>query len=131
MTLLAFAFTKITVADLDAAERFYRDAIGLKTIKRITADGGEWGQEECIMSVSGRTDGPMLLLIRLLHKPCPPPGEAWTGFAVSDLAAAAAAIEKAGGKVVVAPHDAPAFKLAAGVFTDPEGHIIEVTQSLA
>lgn len=130
MNLTAFTFTKIVVADLDRAVPFYRDVIGLKLLRRFTAPDGDYAQEEAIMAVPGRKDGPMLLLVRYLKKPAPPAGSAWTGFAVADLPALIAAVENGGGTIVVPMHDVPEHKLTVAVVADPEGHLIELTTQL-
>ena len=130
MPALAFAFTKIAVADLDAAERFYREAIGLKLIARTTAPDGDYGQEECIMSVTGGNDANQLILIRYLNRPAPKPEEAWTGFAVSDVEESVAAVERGGGKVLMPPFEVPDYGIKATVVADPEGHLIELIQML-
>jgi len=127
MSLTAFTFTKIVVADLDRAVPFYRDVIGLRLLCRFTAAGGEYAQEEAVMGADGKKDGPLLLLIRYLAKPAPMPGSAWTGFAVEDLPAVVDAVERSGGTVVVPVHDVPEYQLTVAVVTDPEGHLIELT----
>lgn len=130
MGVTAFTFTKIVVADLDRAVPFYRDAIGLTLLNRITAPDGEYAQEEAIMGVEGKKDGPMLLLVRYLNKPAPPSGSAWTGLVVENLPAVLGAVEQAGGTVIVPIHDVPKFELTIAVVTDPEGHLIELMTPL-
>jgi len=131
MSVQAFSFTKIVVADLDRALPFYRDAIGLRLLSRFIEAQGEYAQEEAVLAVPGRKDGPMLMLIRYLDKPAPAPGAAWMGFSVDDLAGTVEAVEQSGGKVVVAAQDVPQYKLRAAVVADPEGHLIELTTPLA
>ncbi|QGP81111.1 VOC family protein [Sphingobium sp. CAP-1] len=126
----AFSFTKIVVADLDRAVSFYRDAIGLKLLSRFVAAGGDYAQEEAVMAARGRRDGPLLMLIRYLERPVPPPGAAWTGFAVDDLRATIDRVRKAGGKVVVPTHDLPQYAIRVAVVADPHGHLIELTTPL-
>ena len=126
----AFTFTKIVCADLDAVIPFYRDAIGLNLLSRFNAEGGEYAQEEAVMVGRGAERGPMLLLVRYLEKPAPPVGAAWTGFAVDDIHATVAAVEQAGGKVVIPVKDAPEHKIIVAVVTDPEGHLVELTAPL-
>lgn len=124
-----FTFTKIVVADLDRAVNFYRDAVGLKLLNRFTAEGSDYAQEEAVM-VGGSDRGPMLLLVRYLSRPTPPAGAAWTGFSVDDLPATVAAIEAAGGKVVIPIKAVPEHKVTVCVVEDPEGHLIELTTAL-
>jgi predicted enzyme related to lactoylglutathione lyase len=129
MGALAFSFVKIVVADLDAAERFYREALGLQLLGRSTAPDSDYAQEECFMGVPG-AQTPQLLLIRYLSRPTPAPGEAWTGFDVSNLDETVTAVERGGGKLLLAAHDVPEYGLRVAVVADPEGHMIELTQML-
>ncbi len=130
----AFTFTKIVVSDLDRVIPFYRDAIGLRLLSRFIADGGDYAQEEAVLGGHGGDDGagrgPLLMLVRYLARPAPPVGAAWTGFSVDDLAATVAAVERAGGKLVIPIMDAPEYKVAVAVVTDPEGHLVELTTPL-
>lgn len=133
----AFTFTKIVVSDLDRVIPFYRDAIGLRLLSRFIADGGDYAQEEAVLGghggnagADGAGRGPLLMLVRYLARPAPPVGAAWTGFAVDDLAATVAAVERAGGEVVIPIMDAPEYKVAVAVVTDPEGHLVELTTPL-
>ncbi len=130
MTLLSYKFTKIVVNDLDAAERFYTEALGFKVFSRTSAPGGEYGQETRSLSVSGSNDGSMLLLIRYLDRPAPAPGAAWIGLMVSDVDAAVAAAVKGGGKLLIPCETVEAHGARVGVVTDLEGHIIDFIQML-
>ena len=130
MGMQAFAFTKIVVADLDASEQFYRDVLGLKVVTRLTNPDGEYGQEESVMSVTGRNEGAQLLLIRYLNRPAPAPGEAWTGFAVTELEDLVARVEQGGGKVLIPVKEIAAYKMKVSVIADPEGHMVELFEML-
>jgi catechol 2,3-dioxygenase-like lactoylglutathione lyase family enzyme len=127
MTTLAFSFTKLVVADLDASERFYREALGLQLLHRARLPDVPIPQEQCALSAPGE-GGHILLLARYLDRPPPAPGEAWTGFVVTDLAAAVAAVGSAGGRIVVPIHEAPGQTVQAAIVVDPEGHLIELVQ---
>ena len=129
MSTLAFSFVKIVVSDLDAAERFYSDALGLETRGRAPATDSEYAQEECFLAVPG-ADQPQLLLIRYVNRPTPAP-EAWTGFAVSNVEETVTAVERSGGKVLIPVHDVPQYKLKVAVVADPEEHIIELIQQVS
>lgn len=128
MSGTAFTFTKIVVVDLDRAVAFYSDVVGLRLLKRFVADEGPYAQEEAVLVNGNGERGPMLLLVRYLSLPAPSPGAAWMGFSVVDLPATIAAVEQAGGAVLVPVHEALGMRIA--VVSDPEGHPIELTTSL-
>jgi catechol 2,3-dioxygenase-like lactoylglutathione lyase family enzyme len=127
VTTLAFSFTKLVVADLDASERFYREALGLRPLHRTRLPDVPIPQEQCALSTPGE-GGHILLLARYLDRPPPAPGEAWTGFLVTDLKSAVEAVGAAGGRIVVPIHEAPAQGVRAAIVADPEGHLIELVQ---
>jgi predicted enzyme related to lactoylglutathione lyase len=128
MSAPAFSFTKLVVADLAAAERFYCDVFGLEVRHRHTADEHAYGQEESILSGVDAQGSIPLILTRYLRRPTPAAGGAWTGFTVADIEATAEAIERAGGRIEVPVHSAPSHPVKALVASDPEGHMIEVIQ---
>jgi len=124
----AFTFTKLAVADLDRAVTFYSTCVGLRLLKRFVADEGPYAQEEAVLVNGNGERGPMLLLVRYLSRPAPPPGAAWLGFSVVDLDGTIAAVERAGGAVLVPVHEALGMRIA--VVADREGHPIELTTPL-
>jgi predicted enzyme related to lactoylglutathione lyase len=69
-----------------------------------------------------------LILTRYLHRPCPTPGSAWTGFVVADIEATLAALERAGGRIEVPIHAPDTHSVKAALASDPEGHMIEIIQ---
>jgi catechol 2,3-dioxygenase-like lactoylglutathione lyase family enzyme len=129
MTALSFGFTKIVVADLARAEEFYTQVFGLKPMHRVTAEDHAYPLEEIILSLS--PEGHKLLLVRYLTRPCPPAGAAWIGFTVADMATALNAVEASGGRIEVPPHDNSEHGVIAAIAADPDGHLIEVIQSMA
>ena len=130
MTALAVTFTKLVVGDLEAAERFYRDVLGLTPMGRHFAGEGDLAQELIPLSTTGKPEDSRLVLSRFLHRPPPVPGEAWIGFLVADVDAAAAAVAKAGGKIVKPAEDVPEHGVRAVILSDPEGHMMELAQML-
>lgn len=50
---------------------------------------------------------------------------------VDDADAVAAAAERGGGRILMAPRDVPDHGLRVGFVADPEGHEIEIVQPLA
>ncbi|WP_097093766.1 VOC family protein [Novosphingobium sp. Chol11] len=131
MTAQSFAFTKLVVADLAAAERFYIQTLGLSRLTYI-----EWGEgpgqlEEVVLVVpNGGPGSPQLNLIRYPNKPMPAPGETVIGFMVSDVEAIVAAFIEAGGRITVPVVEMSEHRLKLAYATDLDGHIIEVLQAL-
>jgi predicted enzyme related to lactoylglutathione lyase len=130
MKALAFSFMKLVVADLAAAERFYSDVFGLEVTHRHTSNEHEYGQSESMLALPGQPGSIPLILTQYLRLPTPPAGAAWTGFTVADIEATTAAIEAAGGRIVVPIHGSSSHPVKAAVARDPEGHMIEVVQIL-
>lgn len=101
----------MSVAELDRALGFYRDALG-------------WAEKyragEAVMLALPGTD-----LELLLHERPPTPGPAGiaVSFLVGDVDAATAAAVQGGGTVVDAPADQP-WGERQSVLTDPDGHVI-------
>ena len=59
------------------------------------------------------------------------PGFATFYVEVDDLAAALAKAEKLGGKTVMPPTEIPGMSLKFAYFTDPEGHVIGLSNGMA
>jgi catechol 2,3-dioxygenase-like lactoylglutathione lyase family enzyme len=121
---------KLVVGDVAAAERFYRDALGLKVVSRNLGGEAEVRQEQCWLSATGDASAHMLILSRFLELPPPPrptyPGEAWLAYQVADVDAVCRAVAAAGGAVFRAGQDRPEHAVRAAVVSDPEGHFIEL-----
>lgn len=124
-----FAFTKVIVADVKAMERFYCDALGLKVVGRIDVNERGWNLEEVILSIGDSATH--LNLLQYRDRPAPPLGEAVIGLNVSDINAVIAAAEAGGGKLVTPPVEIPEHKLQVCYIADPEGHLVELLQSLS
>ncbi len=67
---------------------------------------------------------------RYIERATPPPGEAVLGFDVPDVEAAVRAVEAAGGTVDTPIDRMPDLGFAVAFVKDPEGHLIEIAQSL-
>lgn len=124
-----FAFTKLVVPDLAAAEAFYGAVFGLKPVHRVTADHG-FALDEVILSPTGKSEGHVLALLQYRHRPTPPAGAAWTGFVVADLAQTCAAVTRHGGSVVEPIHENAEHGVRAALLSDPDGHLIEAIEFL-
>jgi predicted enzyme related to lactoylglutathione lyase len=128
----SFIFTKMIVADLERETAFFEQVIGLKTVMRMVVGEGDAAADEVILSADGKPGGvPSLALLCYRRRPAPAPGELVLGFMVDDADAVAAAAERGGGRILMAPRDVPDHGLRVGFVADPEGHEIEIVQPLA
>ena len=131
MTALAFSFTKLVVADLERAERFYSEAFGMQALHRVRSEEHAYPLEEAIMALGEGLEQHRLMLVHYLTRPCPPSGAVWTGFVVADIAATLEALTRCGGRLEVAAHANQEHGVLAVLAADPDGHMIEVIQMLA
>ncbi len=112
---------ELGTSDLDGAERFYGAVLGWSV-----KDSGMEGFEYRLASHGGDLVAGMMSLAA--QEGTPPPN--WTiYFAVDDCDAAAAAVDKAGGKVYQGPADIPNTGRFA-VLADPQGAVFGVLQPL-
>lgn len=129
MTALNFALTKIHVSDIDTAERFYTETLGLVQTARLEVGEGEYAFKEAILSIpSASIDGAKLGLVQYLSKPAPAPGEAVFAFMVDDVERVASTMVKAGGTIVSPVREIPEHHLKLAYVADPEGHVVEIMQ---
>ncbi len=128
----AFTFTKMFVADLDSEAAFYEQVIGLKIVMRMTVGEGDSIADEVLLSADGTLGGgASLALLRYRERPAPPVGELMLGFMVEDVDGVAALAERAGGRILHAPHDIPEHGVRVTFVADAEGHEMEIIQPLA
>lgn len=122
-----FMFTKLAVDDLDKSAAFYATVFGLVEMHRLDAKiVGEPVSE--VVYLSTYPSGPLFVLVKYTDAPKPPSGEVTLGFSTQDLDALVARLEKEGGRVLDITHDAY-FRTAFA--HDPEGHKLQITQSVA
>ena len=121
--------TKLVVADVEAAERFYV-ALGMKVASRNLGGEAEVRQEQSWLSATSDMASHVLILSRFLELPAPArpvyPGEVWLCFQVPDVDATVAAALAAGGSLFRAGEDRPEHAVRAAVISDNEGHHIEL-----
>ncbi|GGK76701.1 VOC family protein [Mangrovihabitans endophyticus] len=102
----------MTVADLDAAERFYAAVLGWHF------EPSKWRYDRALLD--GRA-------VAALSAGQPAGRSAWTTYlACHDVDMTAEAVAAAGGSVVAAPHDAPGGRLA--MVSDPAGGVFGLWQ---
>lgn len=124
-----FGFTKLVVADLEKAARFYSQVADLKELARVDAEIGGKPISE-IMYHATQPGGATFVLLAFPQEPAPTPGGVIVGFQTDDVEAFVERAVAAGGALVEAPHDNPEHGVRVGFVSDPEGNLIEVVQLL-
>lgn len=128
-----FHATKLVVADLAAATRFYQ-GLGLTEISRNLGGEGEVRQDQ-VWLATGAENAHVLILSRFTELPAPAaaryPGEAWLAFRVSDVEQTITAALDHGGSLVRAGEDIPSHAVRAGLVADPDGHVVELVGPMA
>jgi catechol 2,3-dioxygenase-like lactoylglutathione lyase family enzyme len=131
MPALSFAFTKIVVGDLDAAERYYGATLGLTRVAYIEFGEGTNALQEVILAVpDSPTNWARLNLIHFPNRPVPAPGETVIGFMVDDVEKTAVAMTQAGGRITVPVRELTDYRMKLAYVADPEGQIVEILQTL-
>lgn len=131
MAPTGFSFTKMIVADLAAAKRFYTETMGLKVVLTFATGEGSDQLEEAILSQTGTYNGGhSLALVQYLNRPPARPGEAIFGFSVEDVDATIKAVIAAGGALARPARTIPEHNIKVAFVTDPEGHLLEIVQML-
>lgn len=130
MSALSFAFTKLIVSDLAAAENFYRAVFGMTPVNRVSTREHAFALEEVMLSPEGRQGAHLLILTRYLARPTPLAGAAWTGFVVADITSTLSVLQEMGGSIAVPVHENVEHRTLAAIAADPEGHLIELVQLL-
>lgn len=131
MTAQSFAFTKIVVGDLDAAEGFYSRTLGLARVAYIEFGEGAGALREVIMSVpGGSADRAQLNLIHYPNRPAPSPSQTVIGFMVKDVEETAATMTQAGGRITVPVRALPDHGVKLAYIAGPEDQTIEILQTL-
>lgn len=124
-----FRFSKILVTDTEAQFAFYSAVLGMKEKYRFRHGEGDDALEEIIMTSAAGGD-PTLVLLHYLNRPKPTPGEAVLGFNVPNLDDTVRRAVAAGGTLTEKPYEVPEFKIQVAFVLDPEGHRLELVQTL-
>lgn len=124
-----FMFTKLIVADLDAATAFYASVIGLVEMQRVEAAIGGRAVTE-VVYLPTYPGGPMFILARFHDAATPKTSELIMGFATQDLEGFVTRATAAGGKLIEAPREIPGAGMRVAFVADTEGHVLQVTQML-
>ena len=81
-----FGFTKLVVADLDAAAAFYATVFGLAETARVSAEIAGRPIDEIMYAATG-AGGATFVLLRFADQPTPAHDEVILGFIVSEIGA--------------------------------------------
>ncbi|MDD3797578.1 MAG: VOC family protein [Novosphingobium sp.] len=124
-----FMFTKLVVKDLARAVDFYSAVIGLVEMNRVEAEiAGRKVSEVVFMPTY--PGGPMFILAQFHDMEKPSNDELILGFATKDIDAAVERAVKAGGGVAEPAHEIPgAGGMKVAFVTDPEGHLVQLSQT--
>ena len=125
-----FGFTKLVVADLDAAAVFYATVFGLAETARVSAEIAGRPIDEIMYGATG-AGGATFVLLRFADQPTPAHDEVILGFIVAGIDALVERAVAAGGAIAQAPTDMVEHGMRVGFITDPEGHLIELVEPFA
>ncbi len=135
MTAISLSYCPITVGDVDAAIRFYRDALGLEVLNDVASHGHRW----VAMGQSGPTASAIVLSDPAAGR-SPEDGEALNAlvakgsgpgpfiFTSDDLGALFERASAAGAEVVQEPTIQP-WGVRDCAFRDPAGNLVRVNQA--
>lgn len=130
MTQASVYYFKLTVADSEALARFYGDVFGLKEVRRFDALATDDPHLELFLSTSAEGSSQQIALMHYVNRPAPTPGVASIAFMVDDVDAVVTAALAAGGTKTRAAETLEEHNVRYALIADPEGHGIEVIQTL-
>jgi lactoylglutathione lyase len=121
---LSFGFTKIVVADIDRAVRFY-SAIGMQESQRYTTSA--------LLEIMLKFDGdgePTLVLQKYADDRKVEIGTGYgnLGIVTPDIHGLYARLEQTGFKPKSRPHEMAELGIIVGMTEDPDGHPLEIVQ---
>lgn len=127
MTIRAM-FSKLIVADEEAAAAYYTAVYGLKLLQRVegTTDGEPF--REIILAMGDDMASGMLVMFTFTQRPAPRDQQAILGFMTDDVDALAARIVAHGGRLVGPIREEHGLRLVFA--TDPGGALTENIQIL-
>jgi lactoylglutathione lyase len=129
MSKTSLYYFKLTVRDSEALAVFYDNVFGLKEVRRFDALALDDPHLEIFLSAG--EGGNEIALLHYVNRPAPTPGEATIALMVEDVDSAVTAALAAGGTSVRAAETLEEHQFRYAVIADPEGHSIEVMQSMA
>jgi catechol 2,3-dioxygenase-like lactoylglutathione lyase family enzyme len=125
-----FTWLSLEVRDMEAARRFYVDALGMKQILQLSTLGAPVQKFGFNFSGNPASGEPILILI---HYDAPTPEHqgssgAMVGLVVSDVHVAADQVRKAGYTVLREPPAEARDMILTALVRDPDGVTIEISE---
>lgn len=123
-----FAFTKLSVSNLERSAAFYAQVGGYGTDVRLHEEMFGRRFSEILLTAEGGMSG--LILMSRVRGEDAPNTDVVLGFSTNNAHGLLDAIRDAGGSVVVPATDRThdGRKIVVGIGSDPDGHLIEVVQ---
>lgn len=131
MSKVSLFYFKLMVSDPETLVRFYGDAFGMVEVARFDGLETEDPHIEVFLKVGSAKGDQQLALMHYVNRPAPTPGEAAIAFMVDDVDTVVAAALAAGGTSIRATETLEEHKFRYAIVADPDGHSIEVMQSVA
>ncbi|GLV26428.1 VOC family protein [Sphingobium sp. Cam5-1] len=123
-----FMFTKLCVADLDKAARFYTALCGLIEMNRVEAEITGHRVSEIVYQPT-YAGGPLFILAHFPGRAPPASDEVILGFSAKDVDAFLKRAVEAGGRILE-PLKESGDGMAHAFVADPDGHRIQISRSL-
>ena len=115
----------VYVADLERAERFYVDVLGLHVRARVHAPT----VEEVILGAADGSGSALMLAFALDGAPALPPQGIWKVFVeTTDARGLFDHAVAAGAPAVMEPTELAQYRVTIAMFLDPDGYLVEVGQ---
>lgn len=121
-------FTALETGDLERAEAFYINAIGMKRVMRISPPGASATKDAFNFSGNPLAAEPLLILAHHDATDPKPVSPVLLGMRVADAHAAAAQVRAAGYEVLREPAADDHGPRLTTLVKDPDGNIVELVQ---
>lgn len=130
MSVTIFAVAKLVVGNLDSALQFYSRIAGYSEEMRVTETVCGRPITESILKAP-TDEGSRLMLIAYDDEPRAASGEVILTFQTDDMGEFLETLVAAGGSIADPPRVLEEFGLNVAFARDPEGHLLEIVQSVA
>ena len=129
-----FGFCKLVVHDLEREARFYREVCELtewqRDDRKMMISNGEIIPIQEVTLLSPSSGGAALSLVKFMRAPEAAHGETIIGFVTDDIDAFVQRAVRSGGRVAQPARVIREMNQKLAYLTDPEGHLIEVVQTM-